>query len=133
MRKLRRSANKATRLFSGRGLIAAHLAHGRANVIALIVLVIAAGVGAWWYFAPDTLPGIVKQQLPVSAKSNPLLYRWHDAKGGLHITDVPPTIVLMKRCITIQKRMWCRRSCRRRVRFVSRRFIATASPSHAVW
>jgi hypothetical protein len=91
MRKLRRSANKATRLFSGRGLIAAHLVHGRANVIALIVLVIVAGLGAWWYFAPDTLPTIIKQQLPISAKSNPTLYRWRDAKGGLHITDTPPT------------------------------------------
>lgn len=68
-----------------------HAVRGRANVIVLILLVAAAGVGAWWYFAPDTLPVIVKQQLPVSEKSNPVLYRWHDAKGGLHVTDVPPT------------------------------------------
>jgi hypothetical protein len=65
--------------------------HGRANVIALIVLFIVAGLGAWWYLAPDTLPSIVKRQLPMSAKSNPTLYRWHDDKGGLHVTDVAPT------------------------------------------
>jgi hypothetical protein len=91
MRKLRRSANKATRLSSGRGLIAAHFVHGRANVIALIFLVVVAALGAWWYFAPDSLPVLLKQQLPVSAKSNPVLYRWRDTKGDLHITDVPPT------------------------------------------
>jgi hypothetical protein len=65
--------------------------HGRANVIALIVLFIVAGLGAWWYLAPDTLPSIVKRRLPMSAKSNPTLYRWHDDKGGLHVTDVAPT------------------------------------------
>ena len=91
MRKLRRSANNGARPFSGRGVIAAHFAHGRANVFVLVLLVIVAGLGAWWYFAPDTLPAIVKQQLPVSAQSNPILYRWRDPKGGLHITDVPPT------------------------------------------
>jgi hypothetical protein len=65
--------------------------HGHVNVITMTLLVIVAGVGAWWYFAPDTLPAVVKQQLPVSAKSNPTLYRWRDDKGGLHVTDVPPT------------------------------------------
>jgi len=49
-----------------------------------------AGAGAWWYFAPNTLPSFVKTQLPASAQSNPVLYKWRDAKGGLHVTDTPP-------------------------------------------
>ena len=61
------------------------------TALALVVVIAAAGVAAWWYVAPDTMPALVKQQLPVSARSNPTLYRWKDAKGGLHITDVPPT------------------------------------------
>jgi Domain of unknown function (DUF4124) len=63
----------------------------RAGTALALVVVAAAGVSAWWYVAPDTMPALVKQQLPVSAKSNPTLYRWKDAKGGLHVTDVPPT------------------------------------------
>ena len=61
------------------------------TALALAIVIGAAGIGAWWYVAPDTMPAIVKQQLPVSAKSNPTLYRWKDAKGALQITDVPPT------------------------------------------
>ncbi len=64
---------------------------GRANVFVLFLLAVVAAVGAWWYFAPDTMPTLVRHQLPVSAKSNPTLYKWKDAKGGVHITDVAPT------------------------------------------
>ena len=60
------------------------------TTLALAIVIGAVGIGAWWYVAPDTMPAIVKQQLPVSAKSNPTLYRWKDAKGALHVTDVPP-------------------------------------------
>jgi hypothetical protein len=60
------------------------------TALALIVVAATAGVTVWWYVAPDTMPAIVKQQLPLSAKSNPMLYRWKDAKGALHVTDVPP-------------------------------------------
>jgi hypothetical protein len=66
-------------------------AYGRARVILLGLIAIAAAIGGWWYVAPDTLPDFVKHQLPVSAKSNPTLYKWKDAKGGVHVTDVPPT------------------------------------------
>jgi hypothetical protein len=64
-------------------------ATGRA-LVALLLLLILAGAAAWWYLAPDTLPAFVKTQLPASPKSNPVLYKWRDAKGGLHITDAPP-------------------------------------------
>jgi hypothetical protein len=56
----------------------------------LFLLALAAAAGAWWYYAPETLPRFVKAQLPVSPKSNPVLYKWRDAKGGLHVTDTPP-------------------------------------------
>jgi len=65
-------------------------ADGRAFVVLLLLLMLAAA-GAWWYLAPDTLPAFVKAQLPASPKANPVLYKWRDAKGGLHVTDTPPT------------------------------------------
>ena len=57
----------------------------------LLALVAAAAGYAWWYLAPDTLPEVVRKELPVSARANPVLYRWRDAKGQTHVTDVPPT------------------------------------------
>ena len=63
---------------------------GRAWLFLLVVLALAAGAG-WWYFAPDTLPDAIRKQLPVSARANPVLYRWRDAKGQTHVTDAPPT------------------------------------------
>ncbi len=56
----------------------------------LLVLVMLAAAYGWWYLAPDTLPDAVRRQLPVSAHSNPVLYRWRDAKGRTQVTDVPP-------------------------------------------
>ena len=55
-------------------------------------LVLAAGaVAASWYFAPNWLPDIFRGTLPPSPKAAPVLYKWRDAKGGLHVTDVAPT------------------------------------------
>ena len=59
-------------------------------LIPLLLLIAVSAAGAWWYLAPDTLPTFVKSQLPASPKSNPVLYKWRDAKGGLHVTDTPP-------------------------------------------
>jgi len=53
-------------------------------------MLLLAAAGAWWYFAPESLPAFVKAQLPAPPKSNPVLYKWRDAKGGLHVTDTPP-------------------------------------------
>lgn len=61
---------------------------GRAVLWLLLALMVAAA--AWWYLAPQTVPEIVKSQLPRSVNPNPPLYEWHDAKGGLHVTDKPP-------------------------------------------
>jgi hypothetical protein len=63
-------------------------ARGRALLPALVLLF--AGGAAWWYFAPNTLPTFVKAQLPAPPKSDAVLYKWRDAKGGLHVTDTPP-------------------------------------------
>ena len=55
-----------------------------------IVLGLAA---AWWYFAPDTLPTALRQAAPPSPgleKNPPALYKWRNAAGQLHVTDVPP-------------------------------------------
>jgi len=54
-----------------------------------LVAIIAAGL--WWYFAPDSIPRPLKAMLPASPKAAPALYKWRDAKGGLHVTDIPPT------------------------------------------
>jgi Domain of unknown function (DUF4124) len=64
--------------------------HGRAMPWLLALIAVAAGAGSWWYLMPDSVPGPIKAMLPVSPKANPVLYKWHDAKGGLHITDTPP-------------------------------------------
>ncbi|MGH8042705.1 MAG: DUF4124 domain-containing protein [Rudaea sp.] len=63
---------------------------GRA-LLALIVMLALAAAGAWWYFAPRSLPAFVQRQLPASPRANPPLYQWHDAQGNLHVTDTPPT------------------------------------------
>lgn len=64
-------------------------AYGRVLIV-LVVLLALAAVGAWWYLAPDSLPGFVRHQLPASPKSNPPLYQWRDAQGHVHVTDSPP-------------------------------------------
>ena len=57
-----------------------------------LLLLVAAGAGfAWWYFAPDALPDVVRKQLPPSARANPQLYKWKDAKGRWNVADTPPT------------------------------------------
>ena len=65
-------------------------ARGAAATWLLVLIAVAAAAVAWWYFAPDTLPAPIRSMVPVSPKAAPLLYKWRDAKGGLHITDVPP-------------------------------------------
>ena len=81
MRKSRFIANSGTRDASA--------VRGRAVFWLLALIALAAA--AWWYLAPDTVPGQLKAMLPASPKANPVLYKWRDAKGGLHVTDTPPT------------------------------------------
>lgn len=56
----------------------------------MLVVLLAAGGFAWWYFAPDSLPDPVRKLLPASARANPVLYRWRDDKGRWTVTDAPP-------------------------------------------
>lgn len=65
---------------------------GRAWLWLLLILALAA-VG-WWYFLPQTLPPQLRTAVPPSPNiesAPPALYKWRDAKGQLHVTDVPPT------------------------------------------
>jgi hypothetical protein len=64
-------------------------ARGRVLIV-LVVLLALAAAGAWWYLAPQSLPGFVRRQLPASPKANPPLYQWRDAQGHVHVTDTPP-------------------------------------------
>jgi hypothetical protein len=64
--------------------------HGRALVLLVLLLALLAGAGAWWYFAPETLPAVISSRLPASPKLAPMIYKWRDAKGQVHYTDTPP-------------------------------------------
>ena len=66
----------------------ARTSRGRVLVPMLIVVLIAAALG-WWYFAPQTLPAFISSTLPRSPRV-PLLYKWRDANGRLQVTDAPP-------------------------------------------
>ena len=66
-----------------------HSQAGRIWPFMLVVLALIAGVG-WWYLAPDTMPDWIRKQLPPSARANPILYKWRDAKGRWNVTDVAP-------------------------------------------
>jgi len=63
---------------------------GRAGLVFLLILAIAAAGAAWWYFAPQTLPDWVARKVPGSPSLGPPLYKWRDAKGRLQVTDTPP-------------------------------------------
>lgn len=63
------------------------------RVIGWSLALLAAAVAAWWYFAPQTLPTVVRHVAPTSPnaeKASPTLYKWRDASGRLNVTDVPP-------------------------------------------
>ena len=65
---------------------------GRAALWLLLAVILAAA--AWWYFAPDTLPTALRHAAPPSptlGDKPPALYKWRDAQGQLHVTDVAPT------------------------------------------
>jgi hypothetical protein len=63
---------------------------GRAGAVFLLILAIAAAGGAWWYFAPQTMPGWIARKVPGSPSLGPPLYKWRDAKGRLQVTGTPP-------------------------------------------
>ena len=68
-----------------------HGAHGRASVYFMTLVALVAAVAAWWYFAPASMPAWLARSVPASPKIGPPLYKWHDDKGRLHVTDAPPT------------------------------------------
>jgi Domain of unknown function (DUF4124) len=56
-----------------------------------LAIIAIATLAAWWYYAPNSLPDVVRTVVPESPKANPALYKWRDAKGRWNVTDVPPT------------------------------------------
>ena len=56
----------------------------------LFALAAIAAALAWWYFAPETLPDALRTAVPASPRAAPVLYKWRDAHGALHVTDAPP-------------------------------------------
>ena len=62
---------------------------GRKTILLFLLALLASGA-AWWYFAPDSLPTVVKSYLPAAPNATPTLYKWRDAQGHLHYTDTPP-------------------------------------------
>jgi hypothetical protein len=66
---------------------------GRSGLLPLLLLAALAGAWAWWYYAPQTLPRSLREQLPVAkeaAAHNPALYKWKDDHGRWNVTDRPP-------------------------------------------
>ena len=70
---------------------------------------------AWWYFAPQSMPGWLARKVPSSPSLGPPLYKWRDAQGRLHVTDSRRRIGRMRRFATIRIRMSCR-ALRRRMK-----------------
>ena len=66
------------------------MCHGRASIALLVVLALLAAGVAWWYFAPQSMPGWLARVAPASPSLGPPLYKWRDARGRLHVTDQPP-------------------------------------------
>jgi hypothetical protein len=66
-------------------------ADGRAALWLLLALALAAT--AWWYLAPGSLPPALRHAAPPSpglTDAPPPLYKWRDAQGQVHVTDVAP-------------------------------------------
>lgn len=61
-------------------------------------LALGAGI-AWWFSRPSAQVEEARQARAehAGAASMPSLYRWHDARGVLHITDHPPTGIRYRR------------------------------------
>lgn len=70
--------------------IGATTMRGGAALPWLLLMGLVAATLAWWYIAPQTMPDVLRGALPASPRAAPVLYRWRDAKGGVHVTDTPP-------------------------------------------
>jgi hypothetical protein len=56
----------------------------------MVLLALACGGVAWWYFAPQSMPEWLARSAPTSPRLGPPLYKWRDDKGRLYVTDRPP-------------------------------------------
>ena len=63
--------------------------------IGMLLLAIALGVAAWWWFTSE-MPRRERERAKaaehatVQAERANSLYRWRDANGNLQVTDTPP-------------------------------------------
>lgn len=73
-----------------RGMHACQRGFGLGRALLLLAL-IAAALWAWWTYAPESVPTVVREQLPVPAPApEPMLYKWKDDQGRWNVTDQPP-------------------------------------------
>lgn len=57
----------------------------------LLLALIGTAIWAWWTYAPDSVPAVLREQLPVAVPAaSPVLYKWKDAQGRWNVTDQPP-------------------------------------------
>jgi hypothetical protein len=61
---------------------------GRAWPVLLLLVALAAAY-AWWYLAPDTIPDVVRKQLPISAAVRCCIAGATNGRRP-HVTDAPP-------------------------------------------
>ena len=59
------------------------------GVITTLAVLAAAG-GYVWYYAPERLPAEWRRANPQSPDYSPVVYRWRDRDGVVHVSDVPP-------------------------------------------
>lgn len=72
------------------GRVRGQLGFGLGKALLLLAL-IAAALWAWWTYAPDSVPAVVREQLSAPAPpANSTLYKWKDAQGNWNVTDQPP-------------------------------------------
>jgi hypothetical protein len=63
----------------------------RGKAVVWVLVFVAIGAAAWWYFLPQTLPASIRAALPPSPNAHAQVYKWRDAKGRLQLTSTPPT------------------------------------------
>jgi hypothetical protein len=65
---------------------------GRAIVWMMLTLSGFIGLGGYWYYQPHVVPVWMRSLLPVIPNKTKPFFKWQDAQGQWHITDVPPQV-----------------------------------------
>lgn len=77
-----------------------HQSGGALKSLLWLLLIAAAIIGGLALYAPEHLPASLRSSLvgpppdprddPSSPRYSPAVYRWKDAQGVMHVSDVPP-------------------------------------------